>query len=92
LAENEDFAKACQDEGLVFIGPSAKAILSMGNKAGAKELMLAAGVECIPGYHGEDQSVERLSLEAVRIGYPVMIKAVAGGGGRGMRLVTHEAE
>lgn len=92
LAENEDFAKACQDAGLVFIGPSAKAILSMGNKAGAKELMLAAGVECIPGYHGQDQSVERLSLEAVRIGYPVMIKAVAGGGGRGMRLVTHEGE
>lgn len=92
LAENEDFAQACQDAGLVFIGPSAQAILAMGNKAGAKELMIAAGVPCIPGYLGEDQSEARLGQEAGRIGYPVMIKAVAGGGGRGMRLVTHAAE
>jgi geranyl-CoA carboxylase alpha subunit len=87
LAENEDFAQACADAGLVFIGPSAQAIAAMGHKAGAKTLMSQAGVPCIPGYQGADQSDERLSAEAARIGYPVMIKATAGGGGRGMRLV-----
>ncbi|MEJ8822585.1 acetyl-CoA carboxylase biotin carboxylase subunit [Variovorax humicola] len=87
LAENEDFAQACKDAGLVFIGPSAEAIVSMGNKAGAKTLMQAAGVPCIPGYQGEDQGEARLAAEAERIGFPVMIKATAGGGGRGMRLV-----
>ena len=92
LAEREDFAQACQDAGLVFIGPSAKAILSMGNKAVAKGLMIAAGVPCVPGYHGKNQSEHHLSQEAGRIGYPVMIKAVAGGGGRGMRLVHNAAE
>jgi geranyl-CoA carboxylase alpha subunit len=68
LAENDHFAKACKDAGLVFIGPSAEAIVSMGNKAGAKTLMMAAGVPCIPGYQGEDQSEERLAKEASRIG------------------------
>ncbi|MEY3674699.1 MAG: hypothetical protein RJB47_1407 [Pseudomonadota bacterium] len=92
LAENADFAQACADAGLVFIGPSAAAIRSMGDKAGAKTLMQAAGVPCIPGYQGEDQSPARLAQEAQAIGYPVMIKATAGGGGRGMRLVQHEAE
>jgi geranyl-CoA carboxylase alpha subunit len=92
LAENEDLAQACQDAALVFIGPSAQAILAMGNKAGAKELMIAAGVPCIPGYQGEDQSEACLGQEADRIGYPVMIKAVAGGGGRGMRLVPQATE
>ncbi len=92
LAENEDFAQACRDAGLVFIGPSAEAIVSMGNKAGAKTLMTAAGVPCIPGYQGEDQSEERLAREAERIGFPVMIKATAGGGGRGMRLVRSARE
>jgi len=92
LAENEDFAQACKDAGLVFIGPSAEAIVSMGNKAGAKTLMQAAGVPCIPGYQGDDQSEERLAAEAVRIGFPVMIKATAGGGGRGMRLVPSVKE
>ena len=91
LAENEDFAQACCDAGLVFIGPSPQAILAMGNKAGAKRLMSQAGVPCIPGYQGEDQSEAVLSAEAARIGYPVMIKATAGGGGRGMRLVTEAA-
>jgi geranyl-CoA carboxylase alpha subunit len=91
LAENEDFAQACRDAGLVFIGPSPAAITAMGNKAGAKRLMQAADVPCIPGYQGEDQSESRLHAEAERIGYPVMIKATAGGGGRGMRLVeTHQ--
>ena len=92
LAENEDFAQACKDAGLVFIGPSAEAIVSMGNKAGAKTLMQAAGVPCIPGYQGDDQGEERLAAEAVRIGFPVMIKATAGGGGRGMRLVPSALE
>ena len=86
LAENEDFARACRDAGLVFIGPSPEAILAMGNKAGAKRLMIEAGVPCVPGYQGEEQGEARLAREAERIGYPVMIKAVAGGGGRGMRL------
>ena len=88
LAENAAFAAACRDAGLVFIGPSPEAILAMGHKAGAKRLMMDAGVPCVPGYQGEDQSAERLQAEATRIGYPVMIKATAGGGGRGMRLVA----
>ncbi len=88
LAENEDFAAACRDAGLVFIGPSPEAIRAMGDKAGAKRLMIDAGVPCIPGYQGDDQSDARLAAEAAQIGYPVMIKATAGGGGRGMRLVT----
>ncbi|MDM0046347.1 acetyl-CoA carboxylase biotin carboxylase subunit [Variovorax dokdonensis] len=92
LAENEHFAQACEDAGLVFIGPSSQAIASMGNKAGAKALMQAAGVPCMAGYQGEDQSQERLALEAARIGFPVMIKATAGGGGRGMRLVSSANE
>lgn len=92
LAENEAFAAACREAGLVFIGPSAEAIRAMGDKAGGKRLMIDAGVPCIPGYQGEDQSEQRLSEEADRIGYPVMIKATAGGGGRGMRLVASGAE
>jgi len=87
LAENAAFAQACREAGLMFIGPSPEAILAMGNKAGAKALMLEAGVPCVPGYQGADQGDARLAAEAARIGYPVMIKAVAGGGGRGMRLV-----
>jgi geranyl-CoA carboxylase alpha subunit len=87
LAENEHFAAACRDAGLVFIGPSPSAIAAMGNKAGAKRLMTAAGVPCVPGYEGDEQGDARLAVEAERIGYPVMIKAAAGGGGRGMRLV-----
>jgi geranyl-CoA carboxylase alpha subunit len=92
LAENEDFAAACRAAGLVFIGPSPEAIKAMGDKAGAKRRMSAAGVPCIPGYQGEDQSEQRLADEAARIGYPVMIKATAGGGGRGMRLVNAAGE
>ncbi|MGO4330171.1 acetyl-CoA carboxylase biotin carboxylase subunit [Cupriavidus sp. 2TAF22] len=87
LAENAAFARACREAGLVFIGPSAESIVAMGNKAGAKRLMMAADVPCIPGYQGEDQDEARLCAEAGRIGFPVMIKATAGGGGRGMRLV-----
>lgn len=91
LAENEDFAQACKDAGLVFIGPSPQAIEAMGNKAGAKEIMKKAGVPIVPGYQGADQSDEVMLAEAKKIGFPVMIKAVAGGGGRGMRLVTDAA-
>ncbi|QQO19220.1 acetyl-CoA carboxylase biotin carboxylase subunit [Bradyrhizobium diazoefficiens] len=88
LAENEVFARACKEAGLVFIGPSPQAIEAMGNKAGAKEIMKKAGVPVVPGYQGADQGGEVLLAEARKIGFPVMIKAVAGGGGRGMRLVT----
>ncbi len=91
LAENEDFAAACREAGLVFIGPSPEAIRAMGNKAGAKEIMARAGVPMVPGYQGEDQGDATMLREARRIGFPVMIKAVAGGGGRGMRLVADEA-
>jgi geranyl-CoA carboxylase alpha subunit len=91
LAENEDFASACRDAGLVFIGPSPDAIKVMGNKAKAKEIMQAAGVPCVPGYQGADQSDAVMFAEARKIGFPVMIKAVAGGGGRGMRLAADAA-
>jgi geranyl-CoA carboxylase alpha subunit len=91
LAENEDFAGACRDAGLVFIGPSPEAIKAMGNKAGAKAIMQAAGVPCVPGYQGADQSDAAMLAEAKSLGFPVMIKAVAGGGGRGMRLVSDAA-
>src|SRR6266436_4227728 len=91
LAENEEFAKSCRDAGLVFIGPSPQAIKAMGNKAGAKEIMKKAGVPIVPGYQGADQSDAVMLSEAKKIGFPVMIKAVAGGGGRGMRLVPDAA-
>jgi geranyl-CoA carboxylase alpha subunit len=88
LSENADFARACADAGLVFIGPSAEAIAAMGNKAEAKRRMAKVGVPCVPGYQGSDQSDRRLTEEAERIGLPVIVKAAAGGGGRGMRLVA----
>jgi geranyl-CoA carboxylase alpha subunit len=91
LAENAAFAQACKDAGLVFIGPSPEAIKAMGNKAGAKAIMRKAGVPCVPGYQGADQSDAVMTEEAGRIGFPVMIKAVAGGGGRGMRQVSDAA-
>jgi geranyl-CoA carboxylase alpha subunit len=91
LAENEEFAQACRDAGLVFIGPSPEAIKAMGNKAGAKSIMQQAGVPVVPGYQGDDQSDAVMLAEANKVGFPVMIKAVAGGGGRGMRLVADKA-
>ncbi|WP_341704724.1 biotin carboxylase N-terminal domain-containing protein [Ferrovibrio sp.] len=91
LSENDAFARACAEAGLVFIGPPAAAIAAMGNKAAAKRRMIAAGVPCVPGYEGEDQSDAALLREAKRIGLPLMVKAAAGGGGRGMRLVTEAA-
>ena len=87
LSENDEFAQACVDAGLVFIGPPASAITAMGLKAESKRLMEAANVPLIPGYHGTNQDPEFLHSEADKIGYPVLIKASSGGGGKGMRLV-----
>ena len=87
LAESAAFAETCASAGLVFVGPPPSAIRAMGDKAAARVLMEAAGVRCAPGYHGEEQSPARFAAEAERVGYPVMIKASAGGGGRGMRIV-----
>ena len=92
LSENEDFAQACQAAGLVFIGPPASAIRAMGLKAESKQLMEKAGVPLVPGYHGADQNPDLLQREADRIGYPVLIKASAGGGGKGMRLVERRED
>ncbi len=88
LSENAAFARAVADAGLVFIGPPAPAIEVMGDKAAAKRCMIDAGVPCVPGYEGEDQADEVFVAAAGEIGYPVMVKAAAGGGGRGMRLVA----
>ena len=87
LSENADFAEACDAAGIVFIGPPIAAIRAMGSKAAAKALMEKAGVPLVPGYHGEKQDEKLLAKEAQRIGYPVLIKASAGGGGKGMRVV-----
>lgn len=88
LSENHDFSKAVADAGLVFIGPPAESIRLMGDKAEARRLMKAAGVPCVPGYEGDDQSDTALIDAAAEIGFPVMVKAAAGGGGRGLRLVN----
>jgi geranyl-CoA carboxylase alpha subunit len=87
LSENADFAAACAKAGIVFIGPAPDAIALMGDKAKAKQRMIAAGVACIPGYHGAEQSDDALIDAAGEVGFPLMVKAASGGGGRGMRLV-----
>ncbi|KAE8442591.1 hypothetical protein EG329_003014 [Mollisiaceae sp. DMI_Dod_QoI] len=92
LSENSAFAKRCVEEGLVFIGPPWKAIEAMGNKSRSKDIMIKAGVPCIPGYHGTNQEPLYLLEEAKKIGFPVMVKAVKGGGGKGMRIALHEHE
>ena len=92
LSENAEFAEACEARGIAFIGPPASAIRTMGSKAAAKVLMQQYGVPLVPGYHGEDQEPDRLLDEAERIGFPILIKASAGGGGRGMRVVDGAAE
>ncbi|MBP2279297.1 3-methylcrotonyl-CoA carboxylase alpha subunit [Psychrobacter sp. PL15] len=92
LSENAEFAQACHDAGLVFIGPSAAAIRAMGGKSESKRLMETAGVPLIPGYHGDNQDGEFLRAQADEIGYPVLIKASAGGGGKGMRIVEQSAD
>jgi 3-methylcrotonyl-CoA carboxylase alpha subunit len=92
LSENADFADAVKAAGLAFIGPSGDSMRKMGSKAGAKDLMQAAGVPVVPGYTGEDQSPDLLAREAARIGFPLMIKAAHGGGGKGMRIVRSAEE
>lgn len=92
LSENAEFAEACAAAGIVFVGPPAEAIRAMGLKDRAKSLMVKAGVPVVPGYLGEDQSAKRLAAEAEKIGYPVLIKPVAGGGGKGMRRVDSKKE
>ena len=87
LSENAPFALACEQAGITFIGPGADAIVAMGNKAEAKRRMNNAGVPCVPGYEGEEQTNKAFIDAAEQIGYPIMVKAAAGGGGRGMRLV-----
>ncbi|MBC7499889.1 MAG: acetyl/propionyl/methylcrotonyl-CoA carboxylase subunit alpha [Herminiimonas sp.] len=92
LSENAAFADACAAAGLVFIGPPASAIRAMGSKSAAKALMEKAGVPLVPGYHGDNQDADFLNIEADRIGYPVLLKASAGGGGKGMRIVEQSAD
>src|SRR5436305_14536570 len=92
LSEIPDFAEACGKAGIVFIGPPAEAIRAMGSKVATKALMQAHGVPVVPGYHGDAQDPMQLAAEAERIGFPVLIKASAGGGGRGMRIVTRADE
>ncbi|KAL8690978.1 MAG: hypothetical protein Q9218_003698 [Villophora microphyllina] len=92
LSENSAFARKCGEAGLVFIGPPWEAIEAMGNKSRAKDIMTEAGVPCVPGYHGQNQDPDFLKNEATKIGFPVLIKAVKGGGGKGMRIaMTHDS-
>ena len=92
LAENVDFAKRCKKENIIFIGPNINAIDAMGSKSKAKKLMRENNVPVVPGYQGTDQSLEKLTEEAVKIGFPVLLKATAGGGGKGMRIVWKKSE
>lgn len=92
LSENADFAEACEKAGLTFIGPSAESIRSLGDKMKCKALAKSAGLPLVPGYEGEDQSLERLLSEVEKIGFPVIVKAAAGGGGRGMKLIRQQSE
>lgn len=92
LAENADFARTCREAGFIFIGPNPEAIKLMGNKQAAKALLRQVGVPVLPGYGGEDQSDGRFQTEAAKMGFPLLVKAAAGGGGKGMRLVTELAQ
>lgn len=92
LSENAEFAQTCLDAGLVFVGPTAEMMTAMGSKSGSKALMEKAGVPLVPGYHGEAQDDATLSKAADKIGFPILVKASAGGGGRGMRIVRSAAE
>ena len=92
LSENAAFAQACVDAGLIFVGPPASAIRAMGSKSASKAAMAAVGVPVAPGYHGDDQSQQRLIAEAQRVGFPLIIKASADGGGKGMQVVNGSAE
>src|SRR5580693_6194165 len=92
LSENADFAQGCLDAGLIFVGPPPAAIRAMGSKSASKAAMAAVGVPVAPGYHGAEQSLARLQAEAERIGFPLIIKASAGGGGKGMQVVHSASE
>ncbi|WP_122858290.1 biotin carboxylase N-terminal domain-containing protein, partial [Pseudomonas viridiflava] len=92
LSENADFARAIENAGLIFLGPPASAIDAMGSKSAAKSLMEDAGVPLVPGYHGAAQDIETFRAAAERIGYPVLLKATAGGGGKGMKVVEQDSE
>jgi len=92
LSENSEFAEACANNGIAFIGPPASAIQAMGSKSAAKSLMEKANVPLVPGYHGDNQDADFLQNEADRIGYPVLLKASAGGGGKGMRVIEHSKD
>lgn len=92
LSENAAFAERCEQEGIVFVGPPAKAMTDMGDKARSKEIMTKAGVACVPGYHGSDQGETELLNHAKDIKFPVLLKSVKGGGGKGMRIVMEEGE
>ncbi|KAL2198464.1 carbamoyl-phosphate synthase L chain, ATP binding domain-containing protein [Corynascus similis CBS 632.67] len=92
LSENPAFARACEEAGIVFVGPPARAMADMGDKARSKEIMTAAGVPCVPGYHGAEQSPAELRARAAEIKYPVLLKSVKGGGGKGMRIVRNDEE
>ncbi|MEL6988512.1 MAG: biotin carboxylase N-terminal domain-containing protein, partial [Bacteroidota bacterium] len=92
LSENADFARKCSEEGIIFIGPNVHAIEAMGSKAASKQIMMEHQVPVIPGYQGQDQSDEKIIEEATQIGYPILLKATAGGGGKGMRIVHKASE
>ncbi|KAJ8122279.1 hypothetical protein ONZ43_g1490 [Nemania bipapillata] len=92
LSENSAFARRCEEEGIVFVGPPAQAMADMGDKARSKEIMTKAGVPCVPGYHGSDQGEMELLSHAKNIKFPVLLKSVKGGGGKGMRIVMEEGE
>ncbi|KAL0041250.1 hypothetical protein WJX77_010412 [Trebouxia sp. C0004] len=92
LSENAGFAKLCQDNGIAFVGPPASAITSMGDKSEAKALMVKAAVPVVPGYHGSDQATDRLMAEGAKVGFPVLVKAALGGGGKGMKLAMQQDE
>jgi 3-methylcrotonyl-CoA carboxylase alpha subunit len=92
LSENSAFAELLAASGIEFIGPPASAIVAMGSKSASKDIMLAAKVPCVPGYHGSEQDADFLQQQAEEIGYPVLIKAVKGGGGKGMKIATSSQE
>ncbi|RYO83746.1 hypothetical protein DL766_003673 [Monosporascus sp. MC13-8B] len=92
LSENAAFARRCEQEGIVFVGPPAQAMADMGDKARSKEIMTKAGVPCVPGYHGSEQGETELLVHAKEVGFPVLLKSVKGGGGKGMRIVMEEGE
>lgn len=92
LSENASFAEECNTSGVKFIGPPGSAIVQMGSKSASKIIMTNANVPVVPGYHGKNQDPKYLQEEAKKIGFPVLIKAVSGGGGRGMRIVHNEAD